>query len=211
MTPTKPVYSARPLSRVLEDIAGRPDPQLRLGELVNEFGERGFGALLFLLGLLSVLIGTIPGTTTVIGIPMLLIAFQLIMRRDELYLPGWALRHTIQRKTFADAAAKAIKPLRMVERVSRPRLGFMNTDLSEMLIGLACAFWALILMLPLIGFNLFPSLFVVAFGFGLTQRDGIIMLIGWLGSAIFGVVIWLAWEVVSRAVTASWEMATGFF
>jgi hypothetical protein len=211
MTPTRPVYSARPLSRVLEDIGGRPDPELRLGELVDEFGERGFGALLFLLGLLSVLIGTIPGTTTVLGIPMLLISFQLIIRRDGLYLPSWALRHTVQRKTFADAAAKAIKPLRMVERVSRPRLGFMNTDLSEMLIGVACAIWALVLMLPLIGFNLFPSLFVVAFGFGLTQRDGIIMLIGWLGSAIFGVVIWLAWEVVSRAVTASWDMLTGFF
>ena len=211
MTPTKPVYSARPLSRVLQDIGSRPDPELRLGELVDEFGERGFGALLFLLGLLSVLIGTIPGTTTVLGIPMLLISFQLMIRRDGLYLPRWALRHTVQRKTFADAAAKAIKPLRMVERVSKPRLGFMNTDLSEMLIGVACAIWALVLMLPLIGFNLFPSLFVVAFGFGLTQRDGIIMLIGWLGSAIFGVVIWLAWEVVSRAVMSSWEWVTGIF
>jgi len=114
MTPTRPVYSARPLSKVLEDIAGRPDPQLRLGELVNEFGERGFGALLFLLGLLSVLIGTIPGTTTVLGIPMLLISFQLIIRRDELYLPGWALRHTVQRKTFADAAAKGDPRFRRV-------------------------------------------------------------------------------------------------
>lgn len=211
MTPTRPVYTARSFSRVLEDIGTRPDPELGLEELVNEFGERGFGALLFLLGLISAIIGGVPGTTTVLGIPMLLIAFQLMIRRDELYLPRWALRGKIQRKTFAGAAARVIKPLRTVERFSKPRLGFMNTDLSEMLIGVACAIWALVLMLPLIGFNLFPSLFVAAFGFGLTQRDGVIMLIGWVCSAIFGVVVWLAWEVVSRAVMASWDWVTGLF
>ncbi len=211
MTPSKPAYSARSFSQVLQDIGDRPEPELGLDELVNEFGERGFGALLFLLGLISAIIGGVPGTTTVLGIPMLLIAFQLMIRRDELYLPRWALRGKIQRKTFSDAAAKVMKPLRMVERFSKPRLGFMNTDLSEMLIGVACAIWALILMLPLIGFNLFPSLFVAAFGFGLTQRDGVIMLIGWIASAIFGVVVWLAWEVVSRAIAMSWDWVTGLF
>jgi len=211
MTPTKPVYSARSFSKVLEDIGGRPEPELGLDELVNEFGERGFGALLFLLGLISAIIGGVPGTTTVLGIPMLLIAFQLVIRRDELYLPRWALKGKIRRKTFADAAAKVIKPLRKVERFSKPRLGFMNTELSEMLIGIACVIWALVLMLPLIGFNMWPSLFVAAFGFGLTQRDGVIMLIGWLGSAVFAVVVWLLWEVVSRAIMASWDWVTGIF
>ena len=81
----------------------------------------------------------------------------------------------------------------------------MNTDLSEMLIGLICAGLALILMLPLLGFNLAPSLIVAAFGFALTQRDGVIMLAAWVGTAGFTAFGWLAWEVVSTAVLSAWQ------
>lgn len=201
----------RPLSQVLEDLGARDEPKLYLGELVNAFGERGFGALLFLLGLISAVIGAIPGMTTVLGVPMLLVAVQLILRRDQLWLPQWALTRHLDRHNFAAAVAKTDRPLKIIERVSSPRLEIMNSDLSEMLIGLVCAILALILMLPLIGFNLVPSLIVMIFGFGMTQRDGVFMLVGWLGTAGFSVFAWLFWEVVSRAVMASWQWATQLF
>ena len=78
---------ARSFSQVLGDIGAKDDPKLYLGELVDAFGERGFGALMLFLGLISALIGIIPGTTTVLGTPILLIALQLVIRRDQLWLP----------------------------------------------------------------------------------------------------------------------------
>lgn len=202
---------ARAFSQVLTDVGAQPDPQLTMDELVSTFGERGFGALLLMLGLISAVIGVIPGTTTLLGVPILIIGVQLLLRRDELWLPGWILKRDIPRAAFADAAAKVRLRLERVERFSKPRLGFMNTDLSEALIGLMCVIWAGVLMLPLIGFNLFPSLIVAAFGFGLMQKDGVMMLVGWFGSAGMGIFTWLVWETVSRVLVAGWTWATHLF
>lgn len=202
---------ALPFSQVLAEVGDNADPILTMDELVGTFGERGFGALLLILGLLSAVIGVIPGMTTVLGVPIMIIGFQLAVRRDELWLPGWILKRDIPRPAFAQAAAKVRKRLERVERFSRPRLGFMSTDLSEALIGIMCVVWAAVLMLPLIGFNLVPSLIVAAFGFGLMQRDGVVMLVGWFGSAGMGVFTWLVWETVSRVLLAGWTWATQVF
>ena len=204
-------FSARPFSQVLTDVGAASAPDLPMDELVRTFGERGFGALLLILGLLSAVIGVIPGTTTLLGVPILIIGVQLLFRQDELWLPGWILKRHIPRPAFAEAAAKLKGRLQLVERFSRPRLRFMSTDLSEALIGLMCMIWAAVLMLPLIGFNLFPSLIVAAFGFGLMQKDGVMMLVGWVGSAGMATFTWLVWETVSRVLVATWDMITRIF
>jgi hypothetical protein len=204
-------FSARPFSQVLTDVGDVDDPVLPMEELIGTFGERGFGALLLILGILSAVIGVIPGTTTLLGIPIMIIGVQLLFRRDELWLPGWILKRDLPRPAFAEAAAKVKGRLQRVERFSRPRLGFMSSDLSEALIGLMCVIWAAVLMLPLIGFNLVPSLIVAAFGFGLMQKDGVVMLAGWVGSAGMGVFTWLVWETVSRVLTRLWDMAVHLF
>jgi len=204
-------FSARPFSQVLTDVGAVDDPVLPMEELIGTFGERGFGALLLILGILSAVIGVIPGTTTLLGIPIIIIGVQLLFRRDELWLPGWILKRDLPRPAFAEAAAKVKGRLERVERFSRPRLSFMSSDLSEALIGLMCVVWAAVLMLPLIGFNLVPSLIVAAFGFGLMQKDGVVMLVGWVGSLGMAIFTWAVWETVSRVLAATWEMVAGRF
>ena len=82
---------------------------------------------------------------------------------------------------------------------------------DEVLIGLACILLCLILMLPIPGGNFVPSLIIAAFGFGLMQRDGALILAAWLGTAGFAAFIWLAWEVVSRVIGNSWAWVIGLF
>lgn len=202
---------ARAFSQVLEDIGAKDDPKLYLGELVDAFGERGFGALMLFLGLISALIGIIPGTTTVLGTPILLIALQLVIRRDQLWLPKGALKSSIDRAGYRAAIEKAMKPLRRVERLSRPRLFFMTNPLAEVLIGLVCAILAFILILPIWGGNLVPSLIIAAFGFGLMQRDGIVIVAASLATAAVALFVWLAWSLVSPFLMAGWEWATHLF
>ncbi|RZA05032.1 MAG: exopolysaccharide biosynthesis protein, partial [Proteobacteria bacterium] len=195
----------RPFSQVIEDIGQKSDPKLYLGELVNAFGERGFGALLLFLGLLNIAVGAVPGTTTVLGAPMLLIGLQLVTRRDQLWLPKWLLSRAIERATYRTAVSKLLKPLRWVERLAKPRLSPMTSEVSEVLIGLACVVLSAILMLPIPGGNLVPSLIMAVFGFGLLQRDGLMVLVAWLGVAGVATFVWLAWELVSRALMLSWD------
>lgn len=82
----------------------------------------------------------------------------------------------------------------------------MTSEVSEILIGIATVVMAFILILPIWGGNLVPALIISTFGFGLMQRDGLVVLVGWLGVAGVGVFIWVAWELVSRALLAVYEM-----
>ena len=202
---------ARPFSQVLEDLGQGDSSKLTLDELVRAFGERGIGALMLFLGLLSAAVGAIPGSTTIIGVPMLLIVVQLAIRRDELWLPRWALKESLDRQAFRQRIGKVLKPLRYVERISRPRLPFLTGEVSETLIGVFSTVLCLLLMLPLIFFNLFPSIIIAIFGFGLMQRDGVAILIGWVIAAGFSVFVWLAWAGVSTAAMVRWVWLNGLF
>lgn len=202
----------RPFSQVIHDIGLKDDPKLYLGELVNAFGERGFGALMLFFGLLSAAIGVIPGTTTVLGAPLLLIGLQLAIRQDQLWLPRWALRRSIERQTYRQGVAKVLPRLRMMERLSRPRLSIMTSELSEVLIGVATFLLAFILILPIWGGNLIPAVIISAFGFGLLQRDGLAILIAWTAVGLIctaGLVVWLAWTWVSPYLLPVWEWLNG--
>lgn len=209
---------ARPFSQVLEDIAAKEDPKLYLGELVNAFGERGFGALMVFFGLLNAVASPIPGSTTILGAPLLLICVQLLVRRDQLWMPAWALRGSLARSEYRGAVGRARKPLLAIERLSRPRLSFMTNEVSEVLIGLVCTLLTILIMLPIFGGNLFPSLFVACFGFGLMQRDGFLIVAGWVGVTGFGVFVWAAWELISRLflagadwMLAAWQWVVAMF
>lgn len=202
----------RAFSQVLQDIGAKNDPRLYLGELVNAFGERGFGALMLFFGLMSAAIGIIPGTTTVLGAPLLLIGLQLAVRQDQLWLPRWALSRWIERETYRRGVDRVLPRLRKVERLSRPRLAIMTGELSEVLIGVATVLLASILVLPIWGGNLLPALIIATFGFGLMQRDGLAVLIAWSAIALIGVaalVIWLAWTWVSPYLLPLWSWLNG--
>lgn len=190
----------RPFSQVLKDIGAKDDPKLYLGELVNAFGERGFGALMLFFGLMNIAIGIIPGTTTILGAPLLLMGLQLVIRQDQLWLPKWALRRSIERETYRFGLEKVLPRLMWVERLSKPRLSVMTSEVSEVLIGVATVALACILVLPIWGGNLVPALIISTFGFGLMQRDGLVVLTGWAGVVGVCLFIWLAWELVSRMI-----------
>jgi hypothetical protein len=201
----------RTFSQVIEDIGVKDDPKLYLGELVNAFGERGFGALMLFFGLLNIAIGIIPGTTTILGAPLLLMGLQLAIRQDQLWLPRWALRRSIERETYRTGVKKVLARFKQVERLSRPRLPVMTSEVSEVLIGIATVLLSCILILPIWGGNLVPALIISTFGFGLMQRDGFVVLIGWAGVAGVCLFIWLAWELVRLALGPTIQWITGLF
>ena len=199
----------RTFSQVIEDLGRSDDPKLYLGELVNAFGERGFGALMLFLGIINSL-PLPPGSTTVLGAPLLLLSLQLLFRADQVWLPRWALKGSLDRNAYRSATARVIKPIRLIEKLSKPRLTFLTSEVSEMLIGLVCTILAFILVLPIWGGNMAPALTIAVFGFGLMQRDGIVILLGWVGAALCATILWLAWEIITRILEVTWIWATGF-
>ena len=116
----------RPFSAVLDDIGAKTDEKLYLGELINAFGERGFGALMVFFGLINAIASPIPGSTTLLGAPLLVICLHLVTRRDQLWMPAWALKASLPRASYRATIDKVRKPLIQVERLSRPRFSIMS-------------------------------------------------------------------------------------
>lgn len=171
------------------------DPRLTLEEMVEAFGERGIGALMLTLALLS-LLPLPPGVKAIFCIPLTLLALELAAQRHEVWLPRWVLRRSVSRATYARVIVRVLKPVRYFERLSRPRLAFLSGAISRFLIGLTCVFLAVMLALPVPFGDMLPSMAMLLFALGVMQRDGVVVLLGWLGAAISAAYLLLIWSVV---------------
>ena len=192
----------RAFSDVIEMLGGREGERLHLGEMVEAFGDRAFGAVMFLFAIINMLPWP-PGGTTLTGAPLLFLSMELAWGRESLWLPDWLERASVSRKTFRDLSRRFMKPIRLSERLSRPRLRFLTGPHGQGLIGLACLFLSLVLVLPIWGGNLVPAIAIGLFALGVMQRDGIVVLLGCTITGLSVGILVLAWRLIVDNAQAS--------
>lgn len=198
----------RAFSDVLGILSARPSEKMSLGEVVDAFGDRAFGAVMFFFALINLLPWP-PGGTTLTGAPLLLLSAELAWGRDRLWIPRWAEGLSIHRETFRRLIGRFMRPLRRVEAVSRPRLYFLSGGFGQGLIGLACLFLSAVLVLPVFGGNLVPAVAIAFFSLGVMQRDGLAVLLGWLTTAVAIAILFLAWTLIVAGFRHGIDAARG--
>ena len=197
---------SRPLSAVLRDICEEPGEDVTLGEVTHHFGPRAFGALLFVLAIPN-LLPLPPGSTTILGAPIMILAPQLAVGVRRPWLPKFLDDKPVRRAFLRRALNRVGPSLQRIERVSGPRMTWMFGPWGERLVGIACSALALVLILPIPLGNILPSVTIGLFGLALVQRDGILALIASLltaasvGALVIGVgAAWLALRHLIEAV-----------
>lgn len=179
-TPNK----AEPLSEVLAELcADASDEPISVGEIVHRFGRRAFGAILFIFSIPNVL-PLPPGSSTILGLPLLLLAPQVMIGVQAPWLPGFIDDRKIKPADLNRMLGRIIPRLRAVEKLSRPRLTWLFGPVGDRVIGLVCTLLVLVLILPIPLGNLAPAISIGALSLGLFQRDGVIVLIGYLIAGI---------------------------
>ena len=176
---------ARPLSEVLREISEDPEPEVTLGEVAHHFGPRAFGALLFVLAIPN-LLPLPPGSTTILGAPIAILAPQLAFGVRRPWLPRFLDRRPIKRAWLRQAYDKVAPSLQAVEKVSSPRLLWLFGPWTQRLLGIACTALAFVLILPIPLGNIMPSIVIGLFGLALVQRDGVLALIAYALTAFSG-------------------------
>ena len=152
----------------------------RLGDLVEVFGKRSFAvAFVILLGVPALPLPT-GGVTHVFEIIAILLAPQLVIGRDEIWLPQRLCRRELdeRRASFLNGLIKAI---RRVERFSKPRLRFLfGHRLTNLLFGLLVAAGSLAAFLapPFTGLDTLPALGVVLVSLGVLLEDFYVVIAG---------------------------------
>jgi hypothetical protein len=141
---------SKPLSAILREVAESDAERVCVADLMARFGESAMGALLLIFGLLCML-PLPPGSTTVLGAPLLLLAPQLVIGRTAPWIPRALSSRSIAVEDLRRGLPNILKWLERMEAVSRPRLSFLFGGLGARLIGFVCTLLALVLILPIPG------------------------------------------------------------
>jgi hypothetical protein len=161
-----------------------------LAQIIALAREKVFGIVLVMLAFPSALPIPAPGYSTPFGILIFLIALQLIIGRQQLWLPlSW------QRKTLKTASAqgvlkKGLPWLQKLEAIAHPRLPFVcQHRAGRTLMGVTISLMALSMMLPIPGTNTLPAMSIFVTAFGLQEDDGLISAIGVIFSLLIAVLM----------------------
>ncbi|MBN8239290.1 exopolysaccharide biosynthesis protein [Marinobacter hydrocarbonoclasticus] len=170
----------------------RNQDRVSVGDLMTAVGERSFGPLVLLAGLVTVapLIGDIPGVPTLLGLLVLLTLGQLLFQRRSVWIPSRLSNRHISKQTLFKGLQWADKPAAFVDRWTRRRLPWLVSGAGQHLMALICmAVAAAMPMMELIPFSANGGgLALMAFGLSIVARDGLLALVaiatsvgtGWL-------------------------------
>lgn len=195
------------LSEVLQQLAddgGRE--RISVGDLLAALSDRALGALLFVFACPNAL-PALPGTSVILGAPLVLLAAQLAFKRKP-WLPGFIAQRSMARLDFQALVGRICPWLRRAETMLRPRASAWALPPMEYLVGLVCLLLAIVVLLPIPLGNMLPALAISVLALGILERDGYWIVGGLVAAAASAV---LVSGVVFAAVQAVLFMLMKFF
>lgn len=162
---------------------------LTLFEIRDRLDERAYGLLVLILSI-PCLVPGLYGVPQVVGIAILILAFQLLIGREEPWLPRWLLNLRARAAWLEAMADFAEKRLGWIDRLSRPRLRRLADGWGERFAAVFMILATATIVLPMT--NTIPSVALALLAVGLIQRDGLFVL--------GGAVVASAWALLLSAV-----------
>lgn len=163
-------------------VEGGRNPRLTVQEVIETFGPRAYGPLLFLPAFFAVApTGGIPGVTVVAGALVILVAIQIPIGRGNLVMPARLRRLSLKRDAAERAIERARPLLRRIERVTRRRLTWLVSPPWVYVSALVCvALGAAMGLLEFIPFaSAAPGAAVLSIAVGMIVCDGLAVLVGY--------------------------------
>lgn len=189
------------LAEMFEVIRGEAesDGVLTVGELLDAFGARAHGPLLFAPALIAVapIIGALPGISLTMAALMLLFAAQLAAGLSRPWAPEALRSVTIPGAAVVKALDLMGPVARVADRVFKPRLRVLAQTPWLRLTGAIAMFAALLACVGALvpGLIVPPALVIIVLAIGLTTEDGLVLLIAY---ALTAATAWAGWWLALR-------------
>ena len=184
------ILNMKPVSVILKNIGEKPtDGKTKIKQLMRDFHENGILlAMIFFSLPVAVPLPYPPGFTTLMGLPLLFLSYQLLIGSKAVNLPQKINNYEIQNSTLKKISEKTVPLIEIIEQYIKPRCKFASSVYCEQLVGLVCIIASLAVAIPLPFTNAIPALGISVMSLGLLNRDGLIVFCGAL-IACFGTII----------------------
>jgi hypothetical protein len=182
-----------------------PREQMRLQDLMDGLGERSFGFVLLLFGVLSA-IAIIPGLATITAIPLLFFGLQMLAGYRTPWLPKSISERSFARADLLATIERAVPAMRWVETICKQRLQFLIGRFGERMLGLLVFILAVVIALPGPGTNFAPGVAIAFMAIAIIERDGLLVFGGVLASVFALYIGYLGLHlVVTEVLPWVWE------
>lgn len=171
--------------RSVEEVIGELDElaahnnKVCIGDVLDDFGRRSFGPFIMLPALIEITpVGGIPGVPTLLAAIIALVAVQMLIGRDHVWLPQFIQKRAVGAKKLHKSINKLRGIAHWLDGHSKDRLGKL-TERGWLKVA-ALAVIVLCVTVPPLEFLPFastaPMLAIAAIGLALIVRDGLVML-----------------------------------
>lgn len=177
------------LTDVVEELgmASEGGDTVEVGHLIDALDHRGYGPALAVLPLIELTpLGGIPGFPTLLALTLAIFTLRLLMGFEHFWAPRWLRRRELSSDRVI-TSVNWLKPLsRRIDATPHQRLSRFAGRTGR---RAAClVILGLLLTVPPLELVPFatsaPMIVISIFGLGLLYRDGLLMLLGFLGATV---------------------------
>ncbi len=197
------------LSSDLQRILASHDREgISVNDIVLSMGDRGFGILIVLLSLPSALPVPAVGYSIPFGVMLTILGLEIACGRKTPWMPAWALRLSIPRKTAETIVKWAVAFLARIEFLIKRRMDWATHRSGRMFAGVVITAMGIIMAIPIPFTNTFPAFVIFLVGVGMTEKDGLFF----VGAAVLGALASLCYLAFFYFVVVyGIDAVTGYF
>lgn len=170
------------IETVLRRLAAGPDDgRVTLGALFAMLDRRAYGFALLLLAAPNLTPGpSLPGFSTLFGLPAIFIATQMMLGRGQPWLPDPLARLSLPRRRLAKLIERALPLIVRLDRLLRPRLHPFTRLCGGRWAGFVALVQSVLLALPIPVYSMAPAAALLFIALGVIGRDGVVLACGFV-------------------------------
>jgi hypothetical protein len=193
------------MSLVFEELSRDASEAVTILQVREALGDRSLAALLAFFAAIN-LLPLPPGTTVVLGPPLVIVAVQMMLGQARVWLPRSVLDRSIPADRFRQMTARAMPRLLWLERLIQLRYWpFRSERAADRLIGVVALILGIAVTLPIPFGNWLPAFSIFLLSLALSERDGLCLIAG----LVAGVISFLIIALVAGAAHAMYGAVFG--
>lgn len=182
------------ISHILENfLSNVKNKYITIGEMRDRLEGRAFATLMLIFALPNLIPLPIPGISTILGTPLIILSFQFMMGRKAPWFPKWLKNKQIKTTRIERAIKYVVPKIKKIEIIFSPKLVFLVEPPMERILAGFCLIAAIIMALPIPLANWLPALSIFILSLAILERDGILAI---LGLCAFAGAIMLTYTIV---------------